>query len=201
MEAVMDDKAIKAIAAMLMDLQDQENIALPLYEKQLKEAETAIENLLNAIQMGILTPSTKAHLEELEQTKEDLETKIACEKMAKPRITEEQMTFWLHRFRKPDVEKPEHQKMLIDTFVNAIYLYYDKILLTFNFKDGTETVTLDEARAAEEKENMGSDMICDGVPERLKSRDFRCFCFLPCKSQIFSKKYAKRACFFRRSMQ
>ena len=164
MEMVMDDKVMEAIVAMLMDLQDQENIALPLYEKQLKEAETAIQNLLNAIQMGILTPSTKARLEELEQTKEDLETKITCEKMAKPPITEEQMTFWLHRFRKLDVKKPEHQKMLIDTFVNAIYLYDDKILLTFNFKDGTETITLDDAKAAEEKENMGSDMICNAVP-------------------------------------
>ena len=159
MEMVMDDKVIEAIVAMLMDLQDQENISLPLYEQQLKETETAIQNLLNAIQMGILTKSTKSRLEELEQTKEDLETKIACEKMAKPRITEEQMTFWLHRFRKLDVEKPEHQKMLIDTFVNAIYLYDDKILLTFNFQDGTETITLDDVKAAEEKENMGSDMI------------------------------------------
>ncbi len=27
--------------------------------------------------------------------------------------------------------------MLIDTFINAIYIYDDKMLLTFNYKDGT----------------------------------------------------------------
>ena len=32
----------------------------------------------------------------------------------------------------------------IDTFVNAIYVYEDKIILTFNDKDGTKTISLDE---------------------------------------------------------
>ena len=50
MKMVMDDKAIEAIVSMLMDLQDRENVNLPLYEQQLREADTAIQNLLNAIQ-------------------------------------------------------------------------------------------------------------------------------------------------------
>ena len=37
------------------------------------------------------------------------------------------MTFWLHRFRKLDVTKQSHRKMLIDTFINAIFLYDDKM--------------------------------------------------------------------------
>ena len=83
-------------------VQDRENVNLPLYEQQLREADTAIQNLLNAIQQGILTKSTKSRLEELEATKEELETKIACEKLAKPKVSAEFMTFWLHRFRKLD---------------------------------------------------------------------------------------------------
>ena len=49
MKMVMDDKAIEAIVSMLMDLQDRDNVNVPLYEQQLREAETAISNLLNAI--------------------------------------------------------------------------------------------------------------------------------------------------------
>jgi hypothetical protein len=30
--------------------------------------------------------------------------------------------------------------MLIDTFINAIFLYDDKMLITFNYKDGTKTL-------------------------------------------------------------
>ena len=48
-----------------------------MYEQQLKEAETGINNPLNAIQQGIPTPSTKSRLEELEATKGDLEVRIA----------------------------------------------------------------------------------------------------------------------------
>ena len=163
MKVVMDDKAIEAIVSMVMDLQDRENTSLPLYEQQLREAETGIQNLLNAIQQGILTKSTKTRLEELEATKEDLEIKIANEKIAKPRISPEFVTFWLHKFRKLDVRQQSHRKMLIDAFVNAIYLYDDKLVLTFNYKDGTRTITLDDVKEAV-KNNTGSDLDCRGAP-------------------------------------
>ena len=163
MKVVMDDKAIEAIVSMVMDLQDRENTSLPLYEQQLREAETGIQNLLNAIQQGILTKSTKSRLEELEAAKEDLEIKIANEKIAKPRISPEFVTFWLHKFRKLDVRQQSHRKMLIDAFVNAIYLYDDKLVLTFNYKDGTRTITLDDVKEAA-KANTGSDLDCRGAP-------------------------------------
>ncbi len=164
MKMVMDDKAIEAIVSMLMDLQDRESTNLPLYTQQLNETNTAIQNLLNAIQQGILTKSTKTRLEELEAVKEELETKIACEKLAKPKISAEFMTFWLHRFRKLDVTQKSHRKMLIDTFINAIYLYDDKMLLTFNFKDGTKTITFGDVKEAATSAASGSDLDCSTAP-------------------------------------
>ena len=115
------------------------------------------------IQQGILTKSTKTRLEELEATKEDLEIKIANEKIVRPRISPEFVTFWLHKFRKLDVRQQSHRKMLIDAFVNAIYLYDDKLVLTFNYKDGTKTITLDDVKEAV-KNNTGSDLDCRGAP-------------------------------------
>ena len=159
----MDDKAIEAIVSMVMDLQDRENTSLPLYEQQLQEAQRGIDNLLNAIQQGILTKSTKCRLEELEAAKEDLEIKIANEKIVRPRISLEFVTFWLHKFRRLDVRQQSHRKMLIDAFVNAIYLYDDKLVLTLNYKDGTKTITLDDVKEAV-KNNTGSDLDCRGAP-------------------------------------
>ena len=178
MKMVMDDTSIEAIVSMLMDLQDRENVNLPLYEQQLREADTAIQNLLNAIQQGILTKSTKGRLEELEATKEELETKIACEKLAKPKVSAEFMTFWLHRFRKLDVRQKSHRKMLIDTFVNAIFLYDDKMVITFNYKEGTTTITFDDLKAALDKEKTGSDLDCLTAPNKTgMKRDVSCrFC-------------------------
>lgn len=165
MKMVMDDKAIEAIVSMVMDLQDRENTNIPLYEQQLREAKSAIQNLLNAIQQGILTKSTKSRLEELEATQEDLELRIANEQLIRPKVSAEFVTFWLHRFRKLDVKQQSHRKMLIDTFVNAIYLYDDKVVITFNYKDGTKTISFEEVTNALTKASTGSNMDCLGAPE------------------------------------
>ena len=43
-----------------------------------------------------------------------------------------------------DVANQAQRKMLIDTFVNAIFLYDDKVVLTYNFHEGTETISFEE---------------------------------------------------------
>ena len=101
--------------------------------------------MLNAIQAGILTSSTKERLERLEETKRELEARIAEEKLAKPKVTEEFSWSWLLRFRKLDMSLKDQRQALVDTFINAIYLYDDKVLITFNYKEGTQTVTFGEA--------------------------------------------------------
>ena len=164
MKMVMDDKAIEAIVSMLMELQNRESSSLPLYEKELKDTEAAIDNMLNAIQQGIFNKSTKARLDELEAAKDELENMIACEKLAKPKITEEQMMFWLHRFRKLDVRQQSHRKILIDTFINAIFLYDDKMVIAFNYKEGTKTITFAELQEAISNKN-GSDLDCLAAPK------------------------------------
>ena len=166
MKTLNDDAAIEAIIAMLMDLQEQENIGLPLYEQQLRDVERNIENLLNAIQQGILTKSTKARMEELEAAKEDLEIRIANERIAKPKLTEEQLMHFLHKFRVLDMSKQSHRQRLIDTFVNRIYLYDDKLVITFNHKDGTETITLNDIEAALAEAENGSDLVSFAVPKK-----------------------------------
>ena len=57
------------------------------------DAESGIQNMLNAIQAGILTSSTKERLEQPEETKRELEARIAEEKLAKPKIKEEFIRF------------------------------------------------------------------------------------------------------------
>ena len=44
----------------------------------------------------------------------------------------------------------------MDTFINAIYLYDDKVLITFNYKEGTETVAFGEAVKAEKSSDMSA---------------------------------------------
>ena len=167
MKMIMDDDAIEAIVSMLMELQEQDSTNIPLYERQLQETNTKIRNLINAIQQGVLTKSTKESLEELEAAKEELETRLANEQLSKPpKISAEFMTFWLHRFRKLDVTKQSHRKMLINTFINAIYLYDDKMLITFNYKDRTKKITFSEIQEASKRDASGSDLECSPAPKK-----------------------------------
>ncbi|MCI8762961.1 MAG: hypothetical protein HFF28_09050, partial [Oscillospiraceae bacterium] len=45
----------------------------------------------------------------------------------------------------------------IDCFVNAVFVYDDKIVLTFNYKDGAKTIALDDVN--------GSDLVDSGPPK------------------------------------
>ena len=182
MQLVKDDAAMESIIAKVMELQNKENTNIPLYEKQLRDAESGIQNMLNAIQVGILTSSTKERLEQLEETKRELEARIAEEKLAKPKVTEEFIRFWLLRFRKLDMSLKDQRQALVDTFINAIYLYDDKVLITFNYKEGTQTVTFGEASEIASEGN-GSDLDCFTAPENaVKSKDFMAFLF--CKPWV-----------------
>ena len=182
MQLVRNDAAMESIIAKVMELQNKENTNIPLYEKQLRDAESGIQNMLNAIQAGILTSSTKERLEQLEETKRELEARIAEEKLAKPKVTEEFIRFWLLRFRKLDMSLKDQRQALVDTFINSIYLYDDKVLITFNYKEGTQTITFEEAAQAASKGN-GSDLDCFPAPENaVKSKGFMAFLF--CKPRV-----------------
>ena len=162
MEMLMDDDMIEAIVSLLMWLQDEESSDLPLYEKQLRETETAIDNIISAVMGGMASKALQAKLTQLEEAKEELLVRIEEEKLVKPKIPADFMRFWLHRLRKLDMTKEAHRQMLIDTFVNAVHVYDDKLLLTFNFKDGTRTITFNDVKAATSK--SGSDLDCSLAP-------------------------------------
>ena len=160
MKMIRDDDCIRSIVDAVMILQEQENTVLPLLEKQMKDIERGIENLLNAIQEGILTSSTKGRLEKLEAQQKELEIRIAEEKLAKPKVSADFVKFWLTNFRKLDPNVKSHRETLINTFVNAVYLYDEKVLIIFNYKDGTKTITFDEIAAKDAPEGNGSDLGC-----------------------------------------
>ena len=177
MKMIHDDDCIQSIVDAVMILQEQENTVLPLLEKQMKDIENGIENLLNAIQAGVLTSSTKGRLEKLEAQQKELEIRIAEEKLAKPKVSADFVKFWLTNFRKLDPNVKSHRETLINTFVNAVYLYDEKVLITFNYKDGTKTITFDEIAAKDAPEGNGSDLGCFAPPRTPVSNGYRSFCF------------------------
>ena len=197
MKLIQDDAVIDAIVAEVMELQDQENTTLPLLEKQMREVENGIENMLNAIQAGVLTNSTKSRLEKLEAQQKELAIRIAEEKIARPRLSENQVRFWLTRFRKLDPNVKSHRETLINTFVNAVYLYDEKVLITFNYKDGTKTITFDEIAAKDAPEGNGSDLGCFAPPKKHEGSGLRAS-FLLIHTVLFSSVFESHHAAYRR---
>lgn len=81
----------------------------------------------------------------MEAQKERFKQDILREEMQRPILTREQISFFLYQFRKTDIQDEEQRQRLIDSFVNAVYVFDDKIVLTFNYKNGTKTISLAEA--------------------------------------------------------
>ena len=152
-KVIFSDEIIERLIDLIMEAQQQENTRLPVLKEQLRDTEKRLANLLEAIEQGILTPTTKQRLDELEARKEALNTSILEEELKKPVLTREWMRFWFEKFRKGDVGSTEHQRQIIDTFVNSVYVFDDRVVLNFNFTDDSKTVTREEVLGSSAVEN------------------------------------------------
>ena len=159
-KVLFDDAFLEKIADTIMEIQGKENTVLPMLRKQYTDIQRGIDNLLNAIQQGIITPSTKQRLEDLEKQKNDISVQIIKEEMSKPLLAKDQILFWFHRFRKYNTRRLDHKRRLIDSFINTIYLYDDKMVITFNYKDGAETISMSEL----ENSDLSSDLTASALP-------------------------------------
>lgn len=167
--AQLTDARIEAIATTASELlrKEAENDSLlPTLKSMQHDIHKRIKNIMDAMEMGIVTDSTKERLLELEARKADLEAQIESQQMKKPLLTKEQIIFWLESIRSGDISNPEYQRKIIDTFVNSIFIYDSggkkgrKIVITWNLS-GANTETL-----------IVSDIACFGVPNYARSNTY-----------------------------
>ena len=50
--------------------------------------------------------------------------------------------FWFEQFRHGDINSTAYQRQIIDTFVDSVYIFDDRVAL--NFKDTSKIVTREE---------------------------------------------------------
>ena len=149
MAKIMDDNFVEYVADAVMDIQSRESSVLPALRKQLEEAESGITNMLNAIQMGIINASTKQRLDELEERKKDIELQIIQEEMKHPAVSREDVVYFVCRFRSLDTSKLDARRRLIDSFVNAVTIFDDYILITFNYKEGETRIDFTDIESSD----------------------------------------------------
>ena len=153
-ELLCDKALIRDWSNKILAILSKENTTLPLLKRDLVEVKHGIDNLLNALQAGIITDSTKERLNELEERRKMLEEQIEEENFKCPQLTREQLTFLFERMAKYDITKKEHRQRLVDTFINAVFLYDDRILITFNHQNGQKTISMEEANGSDFKNGL-----------------------------------------------
>ena len=93
-----------------------------------------------AIEQGILTPTTKKRMEELEEQHKDLEVKIAKERFGTQLLTKDQIVFWLTKMTRLDLAQDSNRQRIVDTFVNSIYVHEDRAVINLNCREGEEII-------------------------------------------------------------
>ncbi len=153
MKMFRDKRLIKRISDSCYKMQNAESSELPALKKRLKENKKEIDNVMKAVKSGVITKSTKAALEKLEQEQEELEAAISLEKIKRPIISREKIEAWIMRFADTDLSNSEQKQKLVDIFVNSVFVYGDKVVVFLNFKDGERCVRFDEVRGEIKKPN------------------------------------------------
>ena len=84
-------------------------------------------------------------MNELEEQKKDLRVALVAAKLKEDlALKKEHIVFFLHQFAEMDYTDIDCQKRLIKTFLNSVFVYDDKVVLTFNYSGDDRTITLHE---------------------------------------------------------
>lgn len=164
-----DDVMINAFADRFMEWQEKQKKSSVLagLEQRLKKTEAAIKNTMSVIDSGLITDSIKSHLLELEAERTSLEAGIARERMESLEIDRDTVVWFLERFRTTDQSDVGWRIFIVETFLQAAYLYDDgRLILHLNYGGQNSAISLQLAeRSVSEGEAIGSSIAQTGAPD------------------------------------
>lgn len=147
-KAFLNDETISKIADMVLEINRkriENNSVLCLLQKELNQINTAIDNMLSAIEKGVVTDSTAQRLRDLESRQANMREKIIIEQSKKKlAISKNEIVRYLKKAQLSTIEKMT--KMLI----KQVVIYNDKIEIFCNYtrkgfdKDDSQNVLIYE---------------------------------------------------------
>ena len=134
---ILDRKTIKTLAEKACSLQeDNSQDKLKELQTELKNVQKSKNNIIAAIEQGIITPTTKDRLQELEHLESDLQVKIATEKKAENKnLTAPEIEKFLKRYCSGNMQDETFRFELTHTFVKEILLFKNRFEITLKLSD------------------------------------------------------------------
>lgn len=153
---VLDPDRMDLIAAAVVKVFNDEND-----QSELQEAERLVKRLNDdldgLVEKMIYAPKETAprigeRMKELEKQRLDAETNLSKLRIRqKIQVTEKEVVAWLKTFKRGDLFDPDFRNRIIDTFINSVYFYNDKIVIFYNIRGGQQTSGIEEISALDEK--------------------------------------------------
>lgn len=125
MELLTDD-TIQELADMAISQTEQdlrENTRIPELTERMKETESGIANITNAIEKGIASDALMNRLVELEKEKKNLLRLLAEEEKYVCKIERNQIVYWLTEFKGGRIEDERYRRIIIDLMVNSVTVW------------------------------------------------------------------------------
>lgn len=142
-----------------------------ILQKELAGVDTSIDRLVSAIEAGAFNDRIKSRLDALNEQKAQITASIADLELASGfRLTRDHIAFFLRQFRDADLEDRACQKRLIQTFVNSVFMFDDRIEIVYNYTEGNNTVTLDILTAETDGGEFVHSTECSTIPIRYEPR-------------------------------
>lgn len=135
LDSVLSGPNIEKIADAILEAQKQRSSASPLraMESELANTERKISNTNRAIAEGIFSSSTIEMLHSLEETAASLRLSIESRRYAEGQLLDrDRIIFFLTQFSSLDRNNTEDRRFLINTFLNAVYVYDDHLKIVVN---------------------------------------------------------------------
>lgn len=144
LDHVLRDDVLQWVADSVMAYQERENNSAVLcgLRDNLAQNKREIDNVLKAIRAGIITASTQNLLLELEADGSRLENAICREEASLTHIERDFVIYWLEKFRGGNVDDVAFRRKVIDSLVNAVFLWDDHIRIAFNYSGRGSAVDL-----------------------------------------------------------
>ena len=100
-------------------------------QRALEDVEKATANLIRAMEAGIFNKATKQRMEELDGQRAELRDALTAARLREDLgLKKDHILYFLHRFAEMDVTDEDCQKQLIKIFVNSVFVYDDKVVMT-----------------------------------------------------------------------
>lgn len=156
--------------------EEYSNSSVEKYEKIIakldKEIEDSVDSFIAAKGNTLLQNKISERIETLSAQKDDATVDLSAAKIAlahRPSIDE--IKKFLKSFSGGNPLDETYQKRIIDTFINAVFVFDDKLAIYYNVYD-SDQITFSEMQSDIDSESNGSDLNDLALPNQNKSEPF-----------------------------